>query len=79
MLASYIEAAMRHVYCEILEDDGSHYCEIPVCLGVWSNEATIEATLADLRGALEGWIELGLALNHPLPEIDGVIVRQAVV
>jgi predicted RNase H-like HicB family nuclease len=80
MLTEYIEAAMRHARCEVFEEDGTYYCEIPVCPGVWSNEPTKEQAHEELRSALEDWIALGLAMHDPLPEIDGVsIVIQGVV
>jgi hypothetical protein len=31
MLTEYIEAAMRYARCEVFDEDGTHYCEIPVC------------------------------------------------
>lgn len=65
---------MRHARCEVFDEDGTHYCEIPECPGVWANEPTREQALEDLRRALEGWIELGLAMNEPLPEIDGAAI-----
>ncbi|HYI14834.1 MAG TPA: hypothetical protein VEX37_05560 [Thermomicrobiales bacterium] len=72
MHAEYIEAAMRHARCEVFDEDGTHFCEIPVCPGVWANESTRERALEELRSVLEGWILLGLAMNEPIPEIDGV-------
>ncbi len=74
MLTEYIEAAMRHAQCELLDEDGTYYCEIPVCRGVWANEATLDEARIELRSALEDWITLGLAMNDPLPEIDGVTI-----
>lgn len=74
MLTRYIEAAMRYDLCEQLEDDGTWYCEIPPCPGVWANEDTRDATMVELRGVLEDWIALGLALHHPLPVIDDVTI-----
>jgi len=74
VLTSYSEAAMRHARCEVFSEDGTHYCEIPECTGVWSNEDTHETALAELRSALEDWIALGLALHQPLSEIDGISI-----
>jgi hypothetical protein len=74
MLTAYIEAAMRHARCEVIAEDGTHYCEIPVCPGVWSNESTRVQALEELRRALEDWIALGLAMREPLLEIDGVSI-----
>ena len=72
MLTDYIEAAMRHASCKMLTDDGSIYCEIPECPGVWANEANTDEALRELRSVLEGWIALGIAMHQPIPAIDGV-------
>lgn len=74
MLTEYIEAAMRHASCEVLPEDGTYYCEIPVCPGVWANEPALQDARVELRSALEDWIALGLAMNDPLPTIDGVTI-----
>lgn len=71
VLTAYIEAAMRHARCKVFDEDGPHYCEIPECRSVWANEPTRVHALEELRSALEGWIELGLAMNQPFPNIDG--------
>ena len=72
MLTEYIEAAMRHATYEIIEDDYPHYGEIPVCRGVWANEATLEKCRIELRSALEDWILFHVRDRAPLPIIDGI-------
>ena len=72
MITEYIEAAMRHAKYECLEEDGVYYAEIPGLPGVWASAPRREELEAELREALEGWIALGLRLNHPTPEIDGI-------
>jgi len=72
MLTDYIEAAMRHAKYEILPDDNSYYGEIPECRGVYANEKTLAETEKDLRGALEGWILLGIRHGAELPIIEGI-------
>lgn len=72
MLTAYIEAAMRRARYEILPDDGSYYGEIPELRGVAANADTLEGCREELRSVLEGWIALGLRLNHPIPTIDGI-------
>lgn len=72
MITDYIEAAMRHAKYEYLEEDGVYYAEIPELPGVWASASRREELEAELREALEGWIALGLRLNHPIPEIDGI-------
>jgi len=74
VLTIYIETAIRHARCEVFDEDGTHYCEIPECPGVWANEPTRDLALEELRSALEDWIALGLAMHDPLPEIDGVTI-----
>lgn len=71
MLTEYIQAAMRRATYEVL-DDGTCYGEIPDLSGVWANADTLAATQAELQEVLEGWITLGLRLNHPLPVLDGI-------
>jgi len=71
MLTSYIQAAMRHARYEWLPDDGLFYAEIPELPGVWATSTTRDELPSALQEALEGWIALGLSLNHPIPAIDG--------
>jgi predicted RNase H-like HicB family nuclease len=63
---------MRRAHCEILEDDGTLYGEIPGSEGVWANAATLEECREELEEVLEGWIVLSLSKNLPLPTIDGI-------
>jgi len=72
MLTEYIEAAMRHATYEIIEDDYPHYGEIPVCRGVWANEATLEKCRIELRSVLEDWILIHVRDRAPLPIVDGI-------
>ncbi|MFM6897184.1 MAG: type II toxin-antitoxin system HicB family antitoxin, partial [Microcystis panniformis] len=39
---------------------------------VYANETTLEATKEQLQEVLEGWVILGLRLQHQLPIIDGI-------
>jgi len=71
MLTSYIEAAMERAAVERVED-GTFYGMIPGFQGVWSNAATSGDCLRELREVLEDWLVLGLRLNAPLPEIEGI-------
>ncbi len=74
MLTDYIRAAMRHATYEWLPEDGLYYAEIPELSGVWASAPTREELPAELQLVLEGWIALGLSMNHPLPAIDGLTV-----
>ena len=71
MLTEYINGAMRKATYELLEDE-TFYGEIAQCQGVWANASTLEACREELQDALEGWIILGLRLNHTLPVLDDI-------
>ena len=71
MLTAYIQSAMRHATYEIL-DDQAFYGEIVEFQGVYANADTLEQCREELQSALEGWIILGLRMDHPLPEVDGL-------
>ncbi|MBH8550975.1 type II toxin-antitoxin system HicB family antitoxin [Nostocaceae cyanobacterium CENA357] len=71
MLTNYIHTAMHKATYELLED-GTFYGEIPECQGVWANAMTLEACREDLQDTLEGWLILGLRLDHTLPILDGI-------
>jgi len=77
MLTDYIRAAMHHATYEIIKDDRPFYGEIAACPGVWANASTLEACRDELEEVLEGWIILGLRLNHPLPVVDGIDLNVA--
>ncbi len=78
MLTRYIQTAMHQAVYELL-DDGTFYGEIPTCLGVLSNAATLEACREELQSTLEEWLILGLRLGHPLPVLDGINLNPAAV
>jgi predicted RNase H-like HicB family nuclease len=71
MLTNYIQAAMRQATYQLLED-GTFYGEIPGVQGVYANAERLEACRELLQEVLEGWIILGLRLQHSLPVIDGI-------
>ena len=70
-VAPYIQSAIRHATYEIL-DDQTFYGEIFGFQGVYANADTLEQCREELQSVLEGWIILGLRMNHPLPKVDGV-------
>ena len=70
MLTTYIQSAMKHAQYEILEDQ-TFYGKIVGFQGVYANADTLEMCREELQSALEGWIILGLKMDHPLPEVDG--------
>ncbi|WP_416672330.1 type II toxin-antitoxin system HicB family antitoxin [Egbenema bharatensis] len=65
MLSKYIQAAMYCATYEILEDDRSFYGEIPELPGVYATAETLRQCRDRLQEVLEGWILLGLHLQHP--------------
>ncbi|PKM77148.1 MAG: HicB family protein [Firmicutes bacterium HGW-Firmicutes-15] len=71
LLTSFMLAAMKQVTEEKL-DDGSIYCEIPSCPGVWANEDTLQECIIELRQALELWLFLKIKDNDPLPVLNGI-------
>ena len=72
MLSKYIQAAMHRATYEILEDDRSFYGEIPELPGVYATAETLEQCRDRLQEVLEGWILLGLHLQHPIPVLDEI-------
>ncbi len=75
MLSDYITAAMNHATYEILGDN-SYYGEIPGLQGVYANAVSLEKCRRQLQEVLEGWIILGLRMDHDLPEIEGINLTQ---
>lgn len=71
MLLEYIQAALRRAKYDILLDDDSYYGEVPGCLGVYAQAATLEACREELREVLEEWIFFQVHKNLSLPAIDG--------
>ena len=71
MLTKYIQLAMAQATYELL-DDGTFYGEIPEFQGVFANAPTLEACRHQLQEVLEGWIILGLRLQHQLPILEGI-------
>lgn len=71
MLTTYIQKAMHRANYELLED-GTFYGEIAECSGVYANAETLETCRELLQEVLEGWIILGLQLQHQLPVIEDI-------
>lgn len=71
MLTTYIQKAMHRANYELLED-GTFYGEIAECSGVYANAETLENCRELLQEVLEGWIILGLQLQHQLPVIEDI-------
>lgn len=71
MLTQYIQSAMHRATYQLLED-GTFYGEIPGFSGVYANADTLESCRDLLQEVLEGWIILGLRLQHNLPPIQDI-------
>ena len=67
---------MSYAQCEVLEDDGSWYCEIPECPGVWSNGMSCDEALDELQSTLRDWVMFGLRMQAQLPSIDGITLTE---
>ena len=73
MIRRFIDAAMKHAHYDLIDQPGDpYYGEIPGLQGVVACGATLEECRANLEDALDAWIVLGLQLDHPIPEMDGI-------
>ncbi len=72
MFEEYLNAGMHLAQYELLEGDEGFYGFIPEAPGVYANAQTLEACRDLLREVLEGWVVLGIAHHHTLPELNGV-------
>ena len=75
VLTQYLAAAMRNAHYEIVEDSGEFWGEIPGFPGVWACEPTLEACRDQLASVLEGWLLVGIAFHHELPEVEGLVLN----
>lgn len=80
MIQAYIRTAMEHAHYEILPDDGTFYGEIPECVGVYANAATLEQCRDELEDVLEEWILFRVYKDLPVPVIEGneIKIRKAI-
>ena len=72
MLQDYIHAAIRHANYEILPEDGSIYCEIPECQGVYAKAQTVEEARNEIIETLEDWLFIRLRKNLEIPVINNI-------
>ena len=66
MFSEYVDKAMRKAKYELIED-GTYFATIDGFDGLWGNGPSVEECREDLKGALEGWLILGLWQNDELP------------
>lgn len=69
--AAYIDAAMRRAVYKAF-NDGTIYGEIPGIQGVYANEPTQEACEQELASVLDGWLQLRIKLQRPIPVVEGI-------
>ena len=72
----YIRAAVAQAEFESLED-GTVFAAIPALQGVWANESTRDACLAELPDVIDGWITVRQQLHHPIPILEGIDLNLA--
>ena len=75
MIREYLQAAMKRAQYEVLEDDGTHYGEIPGFGGVYSNAPHLEECARLLEEVLEEWLLLRLSRGFPIPVVDGLDLK----
>lgn len=57
--------------------DGTIYGEIPCIQGVYANKPTQQACEQELASVLDGWLQLRLRWQRPIPAIDGIDLTAA--
>ena len=62
----------RYATSEIRAIGLRHSGGIPGFQGVYASASTLEACREQLSEVLEGWVVLGLRLNHALAIVDGI-------
>ena len=67
--AAYIRAALIQAQYEELPDNEGFYAEIPGFQGVWANAPTLDACRQELAEVLDGWLELRLGWQRPVPAV----------
>jgi len=74
MLLDYIQAALRHVELERMED-GRYFGTIPQCPGLWADGDSEEQCRINLRSVLEDWILLKVREGDKMPVINGIDIN----
>jgi len=74
MLTQYIQAAMRHAKCELMENR-RFFARIPECPGLWAEGPTLEECREELKSSLEDWIMIKLRHGDRFGVIDGVDIN----
>ena len=71
-LDAYIDAAMAEARYEPIESGKAVYAEIPGFEGAWASAPTQQQATSELRKVLQGWIDIQVERNQPLPDIKGL-------
>jgi predicted RNase H-like HicB family nuclease len=71
---AYVHAAVQNAVYEELPEDEGIFASIPGFDGVWASAETEEACKAELESVLEGWLELSMEQDMPVPALDGLRV-----
>lgn len=71
MILEYINAALEHAQCEIIEDTEPYYGEIPELPGVWATGRTLEECRRNLAGVIDEWLIVRLRRGLPIPPVAG--------
>lgn len=74
ILTEYVNRAMAHAIHDKLED-GTFTGRIPPCKGVVAFGAMLRGCEDELRSILEDWILIGFKLEHCLPAIDSIDIK----
>ncbi|HEX8220161.1 MAG TPA: type II toxin-antitoxin system HicB family antitoxin [Chloroflexia bacterium] len=73
----YLNAAMQRATYRELPDNEGIFASISGFQGVYASANTVEEARKDLVGVLEEWIDLGVQFGDPIPEIDGIALKQS--
>ena len=71
-LDAYIDAAITEARYERIESGKAVYAEIPGFEGAWASAPTEQQASIELRKVLQGWIDIQVERNQPLPDIKGI-------
>ena len=76
-LTNYRKQALKLAAIESLGGDEGYAARIPGFHGLLDTGRTKKETLADLEGALEGWVELALKRGIGPPAVPNEVVTAA--
>lgn len=78
LIDRYVRNAMLRARTELLED-GSTYAYVPAINGAWGQGPDAESAKADLKSAIEDWLELKIAdQDGDIPKLNGIDLNKIV-